>query len=405
MRLQANKHKSITGVRVLGMGFTFDDADGDDIATRIDEMNRLIKKNPRNSERIFPFIGGEEINNSPTLHPRRYIINFEDWPLKRADLGSRWCDADEDIRKTWFRSGKVPNDYPFPVAADYPDLLEVVERKVKPERDRDNRASRRLNWWKYGEVAPGFFEVMRSLDRVLAACQVSSYIGLVFVPSGWVLPHTVNIFAYNQYGPFAVLQSRIHEVWARFFGSSMKDDLRYTATDCFETFPFPMDFEGSAALESTGRRYYEFRAALMARKAEGLTAMNHRFNAPDEREADIRELRDFHAAMDRAVLDAYGWTDVESRCEFILDYEDDESDEGEQRRRRKPWRYRWPDEIRDEVLARLLELNRQRALGESVAGEGRTSVARAKPSRGKSRKGKAAVEPSRVPGLLSEEKP
>ena len=36
-----------------------------------------------------------------------------------------------------------------------------------------------------------------------------------------------------------ILQSRPHELWARFFGSSMKDDLRYTPSDCFETFPFP----------------------------------------------------------------------------------------------------------------------------------------------------------------------
>lgn len=51
--------------------------------------------------------------------------------------------------------------------------------------------------------------------------------------------------------------------------------------------------------------------------------------------------------MDRAVLDAYGWTDIQPTCEFLLDYEDDED---ESSRRRKPWRYRWPDDVRDEVL-------------------------------------------------------
>ena len=38
------------------------------------------------------------------------------------------------------------------------------------------------------------------------------------------------------------------------------------------------------------------------------------------------------------------------------------------RRRRNPWRYRWPDDFRDEVLARLLELNRQRAEEERLGG-------------------------------------
>ncbi len=50
------------------------------------------------------------------------------------------------------------------------------------------------------------------------------------------------------------------------------------------------------------------------------------------------------------------------------------------RRRRKPWRYRWPDDFRDEVLARLLELNRQRAEEERLSG------AAAEAGRGKPRK-------------------
>ena len=54
--------------------------------------------------------------------------------------------------------------------------------------------------------------------------------------------HTVNVYALHTYAAFCALQCRVHEVWARFFASSMKDDLRYTPSDCFETFPFPEDF-------------------------------------------------------------------------------------------------------------------------------------------------------------------
>ena len=71
--------------------------------------------------------------------------------------------------------------------------------------------------------------------------------------------------------------------------------------------------------------------------------------------------------MDRVVLDAYGWTDISTDCEFLLDYEIDEETWG---RKRKPWRYRWPDEVRDEVLARLLALNAEHAAEERMAGGG-----------------------------------
>jgi len=32
---------------------------------------------------------------------------------------------------------------------------------------------------------------------------------------------------------------RVHEIWALFFGPTLKDDPRYTPSDVFETFPLP----------------------------------------------------------------------------------------------------------------------------------------------------------------------
>ena len=37
--------------------------------------------------------------------------------------------------------------------------------------------------------------------------------------------------------------------------------------------------------------------------------------------------------VDRAVLDAYGWTDIATDCEFLLDYEIDEETWGKKRNR------------------------------------------------------------------------
>ena len=103
----------------------------------------------------------------------------------------------------------------------------------------------------------------------------------------------------------------------------------------------------------------------MVRNNEGLTKTYNRFHDPDERDPEILKLRELHAAMDRAVLDAYGWTDIPTDCEFLLDYEIDEEEWGT---KKKPYRYRWPDDVRDEVLARLLELNARRAQEEARAG-------------------------------------
>ena len=145
----------------------------------------------------------------------------------------------------------------------------------------------------------------------------------------------------------------------------LKIDLRYTPSDCFETFPFPENWETHPALEAAGEVYYDFRAALMVENDEGLTRTYNRFHDPEDRDPRIARLRRLHAAMDRAVLHAYGWTDISTDCEFLLDYEIDEETWG---KKKKPWRYRWPDEVRDRVLARLLVLNAQRAAEERIAG-------------------------------------
>jgi hypothetical protein len=181
----------------------------------------------------------------------------------------------------------------------------------------------------------------------------------------------------------------------------MKDDKRYTPSDCFETFPFPNEFESNATLDQTGREYYEFRAALMIRNNEGLTKTYNRFHNPDERQSDILRLRELHAAMDRAVLEAYGWNDLaeQAKCEFILDYEDEEEESEGSRRRKKPWRYRWPDEIRDEVLARLLTLNTERAEEERLAGEAAAAQETRTPSRNIRRRRSSSSAPANQTGF------
>ena len=84
-RLAANAGKSFVGSYVLGMGFTFDDTDTKDVATPLAEMHRLIEEDPRNRQAIFPYIGEEEVNTSPTHAHHRYVINFRDWPLRREE--------------------------------------------------------------------------------------------------------------------------------------------------------------------------------------------------------------------------------------------------------------------------------------------------------------------------------
>ena len=80
------------------------------------------------------------------------------------------------------------------------------------------------------------------------------------------------------------------------------------------------------------------------------------------------DLREFQKQLDQAVAAAYGWTDLQPVHAFILDYQEAAEEQyGAKKKRKEPWRYRWTDNFRDEVLTRLLELNRLRAEEERQA--------------------------------------
>ncbi len=328
--LRENESICFQGSTVLGQGFVFDDESVD--AWSIEDKNRLVRKDGRNAERIRPFLGGDELNTDPTHSHCRYVIDFGRLELVEA--------------RAW------------------PDLLSMLESRVRPERLKKSAAVAAAPWWQFWRPRPELSAAVSALGRVLALSRVSQHHALAWVPANAVFSDRLVVFADERDTLFGLLQSRVHERWATFFGALHVDRPTYSPETGFSTFPFPHGWASSSTLEQAGREYSTFRADLMIRRGEGLTKTYNRFHDPDETSPGILRLRALHDAMDRAVLDAYGWTDLRPTCEFLLDFEEDDGeadDSARIRQRKKPWRYRWPDDFRDEVLARLLALNKNRA--------------------------------------------
>jgi hypothetical protein len=341
--LAAQLDKAFHGSVLVGNGFVLTQG----------EAENLIQKNPKNREVLFPYINGMDINSTSDQRPSRWVVNFFNWPLNRAS---------------------APVGYSGAVAEEYPDVLEIVKDRVKPGRDALGRKSdssakgyARL-WWQYGRRQDALYSRIEGKPLVIARPRVSNTHAPVFINTKVVFSDAVVVFVLDKMSDWAVLQSSAHEIWARKYCSTLKQDLRYSATDAFETFPFPVPGNG-ISLDAVGGNYYRFRQTVLSNRHEGLTPLYSSFHNPDEWDGDIAKLRDLHLAVDRAVLDAYGWTDIPTTCEFLLDYEIDEAKWGD---KKKPYRYRWPDEVRDDVLARLLELNAERAKEEARAGSAAT---------------------------------
>ena len=354
-RLATNAGKSFIGSYVLGMGFVMTP----------EEAQRLIEKNPRNKDVLFPYLNGEDLNSRPDQSPSRWVINFFDWPLD-------WDSA--------------PEGYEGPVAADYPNCLAIVEEKVRPEREklRYNNVTgrdRADKWWRYGRGAAALYQTIAGMERVLVRSRVAAINSWDFCKANIVTSEATVVVADGGCDWFALMQNTFQTSWILEYASSMRTDVRYTPTDCFETFPFPAG--PLTSLIPIGETYHEHRRLIMLDRQLGLTKTYNRFHDPEESDVEIVRLRDLHITMDQAVAAAYGWTDLE------LDHGFHETKQG--------LRFTINDPARREVLARLLRLNHERyaqefELSQQETKPKRRSAGATKPKR--PRKEKASSRPA-----------
>ena len=355
-RLKANAGLSFQGSNILGLGFTMSP----------EEAREWIAKDPRNADVLQPYLNGQDLNSHPEQQPSRWVINFRDWPLDRSAAGS-WARADDKARKKYLQGGRVPADYPDPVAADYPAMLGIVREKVKPERDANKYSTTaRLRWWLFERGRPELYSNTADLDRVLVRAAVSRTWAFCFVPQGWVYSHALIVIGSSSSAVFSTLQSFAHCVWSEKHASSMRNDLRYTPSDCFETFPFP---ERNRGLETIGSRYVQHRRGMSVSREFGLTKIAHLLDDRSIDDSDVVDLRDLQTALDLAVSNAYDWSDLD------LEHGFHETKQG--------IRFTISERARREVLGRLLALNHERAREEREAEE---RAVPAKPGSNKRRK-------------------
>lgn len=286
-----------------------------------DEAKDLIASDSRNADVVMPYLNGEDLNSRPDCSASRYVINFRDWPLERAQ--------------------------------EYPKPFELVRERVMPEVFRKVEDAKRSGsksyvgwdkrWWQFWNVRANLYSTIGAMKRVLVIAQVSKTVKPTFVLNGVVYAHKIVVFAYEDDQNFALMNSDFHYWWTITHSATMRSDLSYSPSDCFETFPQP---DLTVAVGQAGAALDAHRRQLMLERAEGLTATYNRVHNSKEEASDIAELRRLHVELDHAVAAAYGWEDLR------LDHDFWETRQG--------MRFTVSPEARVELLDRLLELNHER---------------------------------------------
>jgi hypothetical protein len=309
--LTANAEQMFIGVTHLGDGFILS----------AEERRTFISHDPRNEQCIRRFVNGDELNKPPKAP--KFIIDFGDMTLEEAEA--------------------------------WPDLVRHLESTVRDERQKQKRAAYRERWWLHAERRTNLRNSLSRVRRCIVAAQTTKHLTFSISSADWVFSAKVFVLPGEDIKKWAVLSSRLQELWAHRIGSHREERLSYTSS-CFDTFPFPRDGSPTIPVEHAGRTLYETRARLLVDTKQGLTKTYNALKDPENQDPRIVELRGLHEGVDRAVLDAYGWHEIEVPP-YGTPITADER--------------RALERFEDEVLNRLFALNHERAEDERRRGLGK----------------------------------
>ncbi len=353
--LKQNEGKSFQGSIVLGKGFVLEPH----------EAEALIAKDPKNKEVVFPYLNGDDLNNSADQSPSRWVINFFDWPEE--------------------------------IARQYIECYKHIEKYVKPEREKllfgnTTAVERGKRWWQFGRPTMLLYNTIKELHRVYVITRVSKYVVVAEVNARQIFMDKIVVLAFDQRRYLSLLQNSLYDHWSWKYSSTLGGGtINYSPSECFETFPFPQNINSQLEqqLETIGEAYHEHRRQIMLGMQLGLTKTYNLFhsnaitdqsiNDKDKQVASLQkhlvktantisfneaiqgilQLRELHVQLDEAVLEAYGWNEIALRHDF---YEVDYLPENDR------VRFTIHPDARKEALKRLLELNHKIHEEEMAAG-------------------------------------
>ncbi len=260
--------------------------------------------------KVGPFdISGEvarRLLRSPNPHKRTNADVVRPWVHGR--------DLNQRRRDSWiidFPPGTAEEE-----AALFEAPFEYIKRHVKPMRRKATSVdAEHYPWWIHGRPRPAMRSALAGLKRYLATSMVSKHRLFSWLPVATLAENLVIVFAREDDYFFGILHSHVHEVWARGTGTQLRESesgVRYTPTTCFETFPFPQPTDQQReAIAEAARELNQLRDGwLNPAPVGGLPLPENELkkrtltNLYNQRPT---WLANAHAALDTAVLAAYGW--------------------------------------------------------------------------------------------------
>lgn len=327
LTLRANLGLCAVGMKSIGSGFqiTKQMAESLGLGINIDLANH-----------VRPYMNGRDF---VSIQRGIYLIDF--FGLDQADVQKRFPEA-------------------------YQHLLTAV----KPEREQNKNKIFKEKWWVIGHPRQEFRAFTEGLSRYLVTVETMKHRLFGVISTDTSPDSTLVTFGLNDFYSLGIMSSRVHVIWALVTGSRLGigNDPRYNKTSCFETFPFPVfSTEYESTIGQLAEQIDHHRKRQQAEHPDltltGMYNVLEKIRAGDEltaKEKTIHQqgllslLRELHDDLDTAVFAAYGWSDLAEKLVgkpgATTPLPDKPAEQAE---------------AEEELLMRLVELNKHRAQEEA----------------------------------------
>jgi len=340
--LISNELLAVRGVGLVGSGFVICSSEAKGLKNQLEQGSLLIR----------PYFNGRDIMQRP-----RDVWVMDLQPLSEGELKS-----------------------------NYPKLYQIAVERVRPFRMQNSETYRRTNWWKFGRQHRELRDGIETLKTFIVTPMTAKHRIFVSMAAPSLPDQGLVAIVSSSRILQSVLSSNLHVKWVHAAAGwlGVGDDSRYNNTTAFDPFPFPLCCApearaGDPKLQTQADRLAELGERLDAFRKERLAehdflTMTGMYNVLErlrelengcdvapltDKERTIHEaglisvLKEIHDEIDEAVFEAYGWSDLapalvgKPGATMPSPHKSAEQEEAE-----------------EELLTRLVALNRERAAEE-----------------------------------------
>ena len=260
----------------------------DGFVLSVSEAKELIIKDKEGRSLLRPYLIGRELL-SGDRRPQRFIIDADEHDLLSL---SQFSVVFEYLKKKVLPAVRTKLDE---VRANQSDMIGA-------------RTEHLNRWWTFWARRIGLRKWLRCHKRIIASSRTQSWPFIFDYISTSILPgDKLQLFAFDDDYSLGIIQSMPHCSWYQAKGARLKNevDYNYSSKSVFDTFPWPQkpSVKRIGVVAAAGREVRRVREEALAKVRGGLRAVYRTLELPGK-----NPLRDAHAALDAAVLEAYDFS-------------------------------------------------------------------------------------------------